>query len=122
MIQFPNHSFLHRSFYTLFETIISVSNEILNLTYLKNKIIFLFNNKNKILASYWGYLITISELINEIDNNDFEWNVFFLNTIQPYLNKFIQPYGGKLPIETELSIQEEEEEEEEVFFEEEFLE
>ena len=96
----PFHSFLHRSFITLFEAFYTVaedSNKLIEECNMKNRIIQAFESKNETRASYWGYLYTLSNLLSENDTDDKAWEFFYASTILNIKKHIDSGYGGPVP-------------------------
>lgn len=102
MLLYPCHSFLHHSFFMVFETAmnhINILKKIIGLASMKTRIINQFDQKDAILASYWGTLYQLAININgKLDNSEDEmWNHFYSTTIASIKEKIASSYGGPMP-------------------------
>jgi len=96
---YPTNSFLHLALLQLFKSL-SVSTDQLNhfvaANNVKEKIMYEFSLRSSSLASYWGILIELSDVLDSklISNEDELWNDFIKSVVDVSKSKWIQDYGG----------------------------
>ena len=100
----PQHSFLHRSFLTLFEAIMRDSQQITDFIdncHMHDRIIEAYAHKRERQANYWFYLFTLSDYIMNRGNCDDKWRDFIATTYSSIATEINKEYGGPLPHDSE---------------------
>lgn len=94
------NSFLHCTFLLLFKSILDRCPQIIVDYKMRERIIEASQEKNAILASYWGHVHQIVGIIlgrkNEIPNND-QWNEYVEKYYNPAMTIINSNYGGAVP-------------------------
>jgi len=100
MFVLPKHTFLHRAFLNLFESMHATSLSIepfIQQCHVRERIVEVFSRKKSINASYWAFLLSIADyLTDEISE---EWKNFKCGIYTCISQKSKSSYGGPLPKE-----------------------
>lgn len=101
--KYPNHTFLHESFYNLFLKVskgCSNFNAFVERLGMREKIMERFEEKDMKLTCYCGHLYQMSNIIVKKlgkDPKNEKWNKFYETTIEPMKKIISEPFGGLLP-------------------------
>ena len=102
IFEHPAHSFLHRSFLTLFESILGDSPDIdtfIDRVNMHNMIIDAYAKKKETIASYWPYLYTVADFISNKGKCNQEWRNFIHGQFAQITDIISKDYGGECPHE-----------------------
>ena len=99
---FPSHTFLHRSFLTLFESMLSDSPDIdafVDRLNMHHSIVDAYSKRKEKIASYWSCLYTVADFISERGTCDDEWKSFINGVFTDITSIVSKSYGGPTPRE-----------------------
>lgn len=104
----PAHTILHHSFISLFDTISTDSErciKFINSLNIKYKILEAFEKRDQINAAYWGILFDLSNKVEELvpSKEEDDWQKFKESTIAKIQSVISNSYGGKLPVDSDLT-------------------
>lgn len=104
----PAHSILHHSFISIFDTISTDAERCLKFiksSNIKHRILEAFEKRDQINAAYWGILFDLSNKVEELDpsKEEDDWQKFKESTIAKTQSIIINSYGGKLPVDSDLT-------------------
>ena len=96
-----HHTFVHSSFYELLKVAITKDQGLVKKLQLKEKIMDLYQRRNRILASYWGFLHRIAGLIvrwRGFEGYEVEgWEKFVQEVYYWDEQIYLRQYGGVMP-------------------------